>query len=246
MTWVKICGMTNLEDALVAVDAGADAVGFVFYEKSPRCVTVETAREIVEKLPSRVEKVGVFVGPDVDPINVLVEAGLTGTQLYISAEGVAGSNARTKAIGGDCLPPHFRSLMAFPMSLFGEDMSEVERMTAGFAASRRKMPESVSIPDGFLDTFLMDSGNLRQPGGTGHAFDWKKARGLAERMRKSGLRLVVAGGLTPDNVGEAIEILRPWGVDVVSGVEARPGKKDAEKVRAFVRAVRDFDRKKMS
>jgi phosphoribosylanthranilate isomerase len=246
MTWVKICGMTNLEDALVAVDAGADAVGFVFYEKSPRCVTVETVREIVEKLPEEVEKIGVFVEPDEDPINVLLQAGLTGTQCYISVDGVAGSNARNKAIGRDCLPPNFRSLMAFPMSLFGEDMSEVERMTAGFAASRRKMPESVSIPDGFLDTFLMDSGNLRQPGGTGHAFDWKKARGLAERMRKSGLRLVVAGGLTPDNVGEAIEILRPWGVDVVSGVEARPGKKDAEKVRAFVRAVRDFDRKKMS
>jgi len=89
----------------------------------------------------------------------------------------------------------------------------------------------------------LDSGNLRQPGGTGHPFDWKKARGLAEGVRKEGLKLVVAGGLTPENVGEAIEILRPWGVDVVSGVEARPGKKDAEKVRAFVKAVREMDRK---
>jgi phosphoribosylanthranilate isomerase len=241
MTWVKICGMTNLDDALVAVEAGADAVGFVFYEKSPRCVTVETVREIVGKLPESVEKIGVFVGAREDPIDVLLRAGLTGTQCYISAEGIAGSGARNKAIGWECPPPHFRSLMAFPMSLFDDDVSQVERMAADFMASRKKLPEAVSIPDGFLDTFLLDSGNLRRPGGTGHTFDWKKARGLAEGMRKDGLKLVVAGGLTPENVGEAIGILHPWGVDVVSGVEARPGKKDAEKVRAFVRAVREKD-----
>jgi len=243
MTWVKICGMTNLEDALVAVEAGADAVGFVFYEKSPRCVTVEVVREIVGKLPDEVEKIGVFVGAEEDPIDVLRQTGLTGTQCYISAEGVAGSNASHKATGRDCLPPHFRNLMAFPMSLFGEDVSEVERVLTGFAESRKRVPEGVSIPDGFLDTFLLDSGNLRQPGGTGHTFDWKKARGLAEGMRKNGLKLVVAGGLTPENVSEAIEILQPWGVDVVSGVEVRPGKKDPEKVRAFVKAVREMDRK---
>ncbi len=243
MTWVKICGMTNLEDALVAVEAGADAVGFVFYEKSQRCVSIETAREIVRKLPESVEKIGVFVGPDEDPINVLLETRLTGTQCYISVEGVAGSNARNKAIGWERVPPHFRNLMAFPMSLFGEDVSQVERMAADFAASRKKTPDGVSIPDGVLDTFLLDSGNLRQPGGTGHPFDWKKARNLAEGMRNDGLKLVVAGGLTPENVGEAIEVLGPWGVDVSSGVEASPGKKDAEKVRAFVRAVREMDRK---
>ena len=243
MTWVKICGMTNLEDALVAVEAGADAVGFVFYEKSPRCVSVEAAREIVAKLPEEVEKIGVFVGPDEDPINVLLQTGLTGTQCYISAEGVAGSKASHKGIDRDCLPPQFRSLMAFSMSLFGEDVSEVERVLIGFADSKKKIPEGDSIQDGVLDTFLMDSGNLRQPGGTGHTFDWRKARGLVEGMRKDGLKLVVAGGLTPENVGEAIEILQPWGVDVVSGVEVRPGTKDPEKVRAFVKAVREIDRK---
>jgi len=235
--------MTNLEDALVAVEAGADAVGFVFYEKSSRCVTVETVREICSKLPQSVEKIGVFVGLDEDPISALLHSGLTGTQCYLSAEGVAGSNAGAKAMGRACLPPNARSLMAFPMSLFGEDVSEVERVLTGFADSRKKIPEGVSIPEGFLDTFLIDSGDLRQPGGTGHTFDWKKARALAEGMRKNGLKLVVAGGLTPENVGEAIEILRPWGVDVASGVEARPGKKDAEKVLAFVKAVRDFDRR---
>jgi phosphoribosylanthranilate isomerase len=243
MTWVKICGMTNLEDALVAVEAGADAVGFVFYEKSPRCVTVESAREICSKLPESVEKIGVFVGADDDPIDVLLQSGLTGTQCYFSAEGVAGSNASHRATGRDCLPSRFRSLMAFPMSLFGEDVSEVERALTGFAESRKKMPQGVSIPEGVLDTFLLDSGNLRQPGGTGHTFDWKRTRRLAEGMRNNGLRLVVAGGLTPENVGEAIETLQPWGVDVVSGVEAAPGKKDPEKVRAFVKAVREMDRK---
>src|SRR5208282_5919097 len=87
MTWIKICGMTNLEDALTAVDAGADAVGFVFYEKSPRNITVEAAREIVEKLPEGVEKIGVFVDwGDLDPMRVLLEAGLTGTQSYLSPE----------------------------------------------------------------------------------------------------------------------------------------------------------------
>src|SRR5580765_6557380 len=83
MTWVKICGMTNLEDALVAVDAGADAVGFVFYEKSPRCVSVETAREIVRKLPANVEKVGVFVNRQEDSIcNVLEKTGITAVQMH--------------------------------------------------------------------------------------------------------------------------------------------------------------------
>src|SRR5689334_16163649 len=126
MTWVKICGMTNLEDALVAVEAGADAVGFVFYEKSPRRVSVEIAREIVGKLPDSVEKIGVFVAPEADPLSVLMQTGLTGTQCYISVEGVAGSNARIKAIGVDCLPPNFRSLIACPMNFFSDDVSEIE------------------------------------------------------------------------------------------------------------------------
>jgi phosphoribosylanthranilate isomerase len=134
-------------------------------------------------------------------------------------------------------------MIAIPMSFFGDDVSQVERMAAGFAESKKKLPEGVLMPEGFLDTFLLDSGNSRQPGGTGTTFDWKKAQGLAAGMRKDGLKLVVAGGLTPENVGEAIGILQPWGVDVSSGVEARPGKKDPEKVRAFVRAVREMDRK---
>ena len=94
-----------------------------------------------------------------------------------------------------------------------------------------------------MDTIVLDSGELRLPGGTGKTFDWKKAVPVGEGMRKGGVKLVVAGGLTAENVGEAIGTLRPWGVDVVSGVEARPGKKDPEKLRAFVKAVRAADRK---
>ena len=235
--------MTNLEDALVAVEAGADAVGFVFYEKSPRCVTLETAREIVEKLPERVEKIGVFVGPDPDPMQVLLRAGLTGTQSYISLDGIAGSRGSSCATEVSLLPPRARFMMAFPIRLFGDDMRPLEQMVAGFAASRKNAPADVSIPEELGDTFLLDSGNSRQPGGTGSTFEWIKACSLAEGMRNSGLKLVVAGGLTPENVGEAIDRLHPWGVDVASGVEARPGKKDPEKVRAFVRAVRETDRK---
>jgi phosphoribosylanthranilate isomerase len=129
------------------------------------------------------------------------------------------------------------------MSFFGDDVGQIERMAAGFVESKKKLPEGVLIPEGFFDTFSLDSGNLRQPGGTGTAFDWKKAQVLAEGMRKDGLKLVVAGGLTPENVAEAISTLKPWGVDVASGVEASPGRKDPEKVRAFVRAVREMDRK---
>jgi phosphoribosylanthranilate isomerase len=94
-----------------------------------------------------------------------------------------------------------------------------------------------------MNTIVLDSGDLGTPGGTGKTFDWDKAVPIAEEMRRAGVNLVVAGGLTPGNVGEAMGILRPWGVDVVSGVEARPGKKDPEKVRAFVKAVREMDRK---
>jgi phosphoribosylanthranilate isomerase len=245
MTWVKICGMTNLEDALAAADAGADAVGFVFYEKSPRCVTVETAKEIVGKLPKSVEKIGVFVDQNVNPIEVLIEAGLTGTQSYFTPEeGLAGSapSSGPKAIGGCLLPANAKFIMALPMSLFDDPASQIESMVGGLARSKAERPE-FPVPEGFFDTFLLVSGSVKQPGGTGQTFDWNKGGAISESMRQNGMKLIVAGGLNSENVGEAINILKPWGVDVVSGVEAAPGKKDPEKVRAFVRAVREIDRK---
>jgi phosphoribosylanthranilate isomerase len=219
VTWVKICGMTNLEDALVAVEAGADAVGFVFYEKSPRYVTVETARAIVEKLPRSVEKVGVFVNQDEKVICSTVDrTGITGVQMH-----------------GDEEDPHVADLIANCRPGIGvlAAISMHHASPGGWAM----MWEPKSIRG-----FLLDSGRASQHGGTGKAFDWKGSVKTVGQIRALG-EVIAAGGLTPENVGEAMEILKPWGVDVVSGVEAEPGKKDPEKVRAFVRAVREVDRK---
>lgn len=238
MTWIKICGTTNLEDALVAVDAGADAVGFVFYDKSPRKISVEAARAIAEKLPDHIEKVGVFVGNGAgDPFDVLFAAGLTGLQTYPSAERGSRPSPLNPA-GVSCLPERARFLMALPMNLVGADEARIQQLAAYFAECGKTLAEFASLSQGLMDTFVLDSGDLRQPGGTGKTFDWKKAVPIKEGMCQGGVKLVVAGGLTPENVGEAISILDPWGVDVASGVEASPGKKDPEKVRAFVKAVR--------
>jgi phosphoribosylanthranilate isomerase len=219
MTWVKICGMTNLADALVAVEAGADAVGFVFYEKSPRCVSVDAAREIVGKLPESVEKVGVFVNEVEDTLcDVADRAGLTAVQMH-----------------GDNEDPHVADLVVAkrPELKILAAISMLQESPEGWATMWR--------PD-VIHAFLVDSGDSSNPGGTGQTFDWHKSGPTLENIKKLG-RVVAAGGLSPGNVTEAVGILKPWGVDVVSGVEARPGKKDAEKVRAFVRAVRKMDRK---
>ncbi len=219
MTWVKICGMTNLEDALVAVDVGADAVGFVFYEKSPRCVSVDTAREICRKLPARVEKIGVFVNESPERVSALADdAELTAVQFH----GDEYQRPELYAIGG-------RVFFAMPVL----EMLQELHVAIG-SVTFPKLPKSSGI--------LLDSGTKDLRGGTGKTFAWGEARWLVGALSKL-YPVVVAGGLTPENVSWAADILRPWGVDVVSGVEARPGKKDPEKVRAFVRAVRDHDRK---
>jgi phosphoribosylanthranilate isomerase len=244
MTWVKICGMTNLEDALTAVEAGADAVGFVFYEKSPRNVSVETARAIVEKLPGNIEKIGVFVhGGELNPFDVFLEAGLTGTQTYFAVGSGAERDGAVKAMGASLLPKRARFLMALPVKLVAEDEDRIRTLASDFADWGKKLSEGFPPSEGWTGTFVLDSGDLQTPGGTGKTFDWGRAEPIAKGMRQGGVKLVVAGGLTAENVAEAIGILTPWGVDVVSGVEARPGKKDPEKVRAFVKAVRDVDRK---
>ena len=211
--------MTNLEDALVAVDAGADAVGFVFYEKSPRYVTVEKAREIVEKLPANVERIGVFVNEQEDLIcSVINEAGITGVQMH-----------------GDNEDPHVADLIVA--------RSPQMKVLAAVSMNRPNPQGSAMMwnPDSVL-AFLVDSGNSSKHGGTGNTFDWNSAIPVLNDIKRIG-KVVAAGGLTPDNVEQAAEVLKPWGVDVVSGVEASPGKKDPDKVRAFVRAVREMDRK---
>jgi phosphoribosylanthranilate isomerase len=211
--------MTNLEDALAAVDAGADAVGFVFYEKSPRKISVEVARAIVAKLPESVEKVGVFVNEVEDTLcDVADRAGLTAVQMH-----------------GDNEDPHVADLLAARRPEFKilPAISMLQPSPGGWAMMWH--------PD-VVHAFLVDSGDSSKLGGTGTTFDWHTSGCTLENIKKLG-RVVAAGGLTPQNVGEALAILKPWGVDVASGVEARPGKKDPEKVRAFVKAVRDIDRR---
>lgn len=219
MTWVKICGMTNLEDSLIAVEAGADAVGFVFHEKSSRCVSVEAAREIVEKLPQNVEKVGVFVNESEGTIcDYANRARLTMVQMH-----------------GDNEDPHVADLIVKGMP--GVSVIAAVSMYHPAPQGRAMMwnPDSVRA-------FLVDSGNSSKHGGTGEVFDWIAAVPVIDDIKRL-FKVVAAGGLTPGNVEQAIQTLKPWGVDVVSGVEERPGKKDPEKVRAFVRAVSEIDRK---
>jgi phosphoribosylanthranilate isomerase len=221
MTWVKICGMTNLEDALTAVEAGADAVGFVFYEKSPRNISVEAAREIVEKLPEDVEKVGVFVNVESERIReIALKVGLTAVQLHgkRSAESVCKDLTSTSPV--DCV-----------------GVSKVILMVHGDA-----LKEDLLFLISNMFAILLDSRSNGAAGGTGMTFDWEATRGAVQAMSLI-VPVIVAGGLTPANVGEAIGLFQPFGVDVASGVEARPGKKDPEKVRAFVKAVREADRK---
>jgi phosphoribosylanthranilate isomerase len=241
MTWVKICGITNLEDALVAVEAGADALGFVFYDKSPRNIDPVNARDIVAKLPRRTEKVGVFVnGSGFQPVDNARLAGLTAIQNVLAFDWSAGVQPEILiAMGRGAKPP--KLFLAFSASLVQESAEQLKQLTS-FLHLRRDSASRYPNSEGCFDTFFLDSSTREQPGGTGRVFDWKKAGALAEGIKESGLKLVVAGGLTPQNVGEAISVLHPWGVDVSSGVEARPGKKDPEKVRAFIKAVREADR----
>jgi len=227
MTWVKICGITNLEDALVAVDAGADAVGFVFYEKSPRCVSVEEARKIVEKLPAAVEKVGVFAG---ESLARIVEVGdlvnLDALQVYPLSAHRRGSAMHAPVAQ---TAKQKRVYLALPMEKF---VSREEGITVDITKK----------PEGTFVAILLDSGGSQRPGGTGITFDWKEAAPVVASLSRTEY-VVIAGGLTPANVGDAMGALWPWGVDVASGVEASRGKKDPEKVRAFVRAVREMDQK---
>jgi phosphoribosylanthranilate isomerase len=223
MTWVKICGMTNLEDALTAVEAGADAVGFVFYEKSPRNVSVEAARAIVEKLPEGVEKVGVFVDLESEQTReIVLAAGLSAVQLH-------GSKSMN-CIWGSLRPPaEWLGASKLIPVVYGDALKD-----GGFLIGQQDRDQIFAL--------LLDSRSGVSAGGTGTTFGWAAVREIVQVISLT-VPVIVAGGLTPANVTEAMRLFQPFGVDVVSGVEARAGKKDPEKVRAFVKAVRDADRK---
>jgi len=230
VTWIKICGITNLEDALMAVDAGADALGFVFHESSPRKIAPDAAGAITKQLPSNIEKVGVFGGALGDElIDVAWRAGLTALQIYPAFE--VTSCQEQKAYGINWFPhrpPKF--FLALPAgSLLGGNLkADFSRLS------------NAPRPNGIYDTVFLDSGTQQQPGGTGKPFDWERAAPVVQEMSKE-MKVVIAGGLTSSNVADAVHTLKPWGVDVSSGVEKSPGKKDPDKVRAFIAAVKKAD-----
>jgi phosphoribosylanthranilate isomerase len=220
MTWVKICGTTNLADAEAAVAAGADALGFIFAE-SPRRIAPADARAIIERLPSGVEKIGVFVDEDFERVwQIVDQSGLTGVQLH-----------------GHETPRGVRRMLEFrsvdrPFEPQPKIFKAIPVGGDPYAGSRY-----VNGGEQMLAGVLLDTGGGSAPGGTGVAFDWKKNEEFVYQLGQR-FRLILAGGLDPRNVGEAIATLHPWGVDVVSGVEREPGKKDPEKVKAFVKAAK--------
>ncbi|MCZ7525729.1 MAG: phosphoribosylanthranilate isomerase [Acidimicrobiia bacterium] len=198
--FVKVCGITNEEDALLAVALGADALGFVFAPGSRRQVTADTARDIVRRLPHGVVTVGVF--RDERPervVEIVHRVGLTGAQL------------------------HGRE----PISEVRWVRQRVQFVIQAFQAGD---PALAAAANGPADIVLVDSA---QPG-SGKVFDWSLAEGVP-----GGVRLLLAGGLNPDNVQEAVRRVRPWGVDVSTGVESAPGRKDPRKLRRFLEATKE-------
>jgi phosphoribosylanthranilate isomerase len=206
-TRVKICGITRWEDAQLAIELGAAALGFNFYQLSPRYVAPAAAREIILRLPPLITAVGIFANEtdDCHVAGAASEAGVTAVQLH-----------------GPQFPPLEEALANF-------------QLIRAVAVGDGFRPES--LQDLPADAFLLDALDTSLLGGTGRPFDWS----LAREANKFGT-ILLAGGLTPENVGEAIREVRPFAVDVASGVESEPGKKDPTKVRAFFAAVAEADK----
>ncbi len=216
--WIKICGVRDPETAAAAAEAGADAVGMVFVPDTPRCVDdASAARRIAEAVPDGVEVVGLFVDASAAHIRSIVdEVGLTMVQLH---------GSETPAQARQLAPTRVMKALPFDaeglpgaMTLWAEGSENLEAVIVDAPAPRAAG---------------------RQTGGHGQPFDWDAmSEALRDRVHARRPHVVLAGGLTPENVVEAIATVRPWGVDVSSGVEAEHGVKDVEKIRAFCRAVR--------
>ncbi len=198
MVRVKICGITTVDDALMAVAAGADALGFVFHSLSPRNIGVEAAAAIIREVPPFVQTVGLFVNVPIEYVNDTVEAtGLDVVQLH-----------------GDETPEYCRLVGRRVVKAFRiKDIDSLEPIRRYSVAG-----------------FLLDAWSPKAYGGTGMTFNWDIAK-VAEQYGP----IILAGGLTPENVAQAVETVSPFAVDVSSGVESVPGKKDPEKVLAFIR-----------
>jgi phosphoribosylanthranilate isomerase len=231
--WIKICGNTNLEDAQLAVDAGADALGFVF-ARSPRQVSEVQVRGITDKLPPGIDTYGVFVDAALPEIVATVEGcRLNGVQLHVPDQ-VKQNDLRLQL--REYFTRHGQTLKIIPVLRWGVTKDSGAQEEIANYASQPAFLEYGFDPS--HDAVLVDSFSTKAVGGTGASFDWNQAKSCFLEAPPN-LRMIVAGGLSPDNVQEAIRILRPWGVDVVSGVESSPGKKDPARVLAFVQAARE-------
>jgi phosphoribosylanthranilate isomerase len=226
---IKICGITRLDDALAAVAAGADALGFIFYSASPRHLDWEAAAAITRRLPPHVAAVGVLVNPTVGEVErAVLEAGVDTLQFH-----------------GDETPDFIEGLR---LPAGGEGLSRVGGRSDRFApgrpggpgirtikAVRMQGPESlVPLTKYRTDLWLLDSFAAGARGGTGERFEWQ----WAVEAHRLGGSIVLAGGLQPENVAAAVRAARPYGVDVSSGVETAPGVKDPDRIRAFISAAR--------
>lgn len=219
-TRIKICGITRPEDAAAAAAAGADAIGMVFYARAPRNISIERAKEILAILPPFVSPVGLFVDADARAILTLVE------QLHLRHVQLHGHEPPTRVaeLGGLDVIKAIRT---------DKEMGDA-------LATWRRAIEELNLTN--LRGIVLETAGTTEAGGTGVANDWD----AVQRQRASGAfdgmpQLIAAGGLTPQTVGDVVRTLRPWAVDVSSGVESSKGVKSAEKIRQFVRAVRDAD-----
>jgi len=214
-TWIKICGTTNLDDARLAVAAGANALGFIF-APSPRKVNAQQVRVITERV-QKVERIGLFVNEHPETIEeTFKRAALTGVQLHgdESPEEVASVGERLRAISGKV-----RIIK-----------------TVRFTTDLARELEAFAHPE-LVDAVLIDTFSPHSRGGTGVTFDWEQA---SDSVRSAQVPIIIAGGLHPENVHQALATLHPWGVDATSGLESRPGKKDAQRLQTFCAAVKAF------
>jgi phosphoribosylanthranilate isomerase len=214
---IKICGLTSVEDAVAAVDAGADALGLNFYRGSKRHVTSEVARQIIDAIGDRAEMIGLFVNETAAAISTTCrDTSLSVVQLH-----------------GEHWPDVGKLLVEFgtsPVAIIRAQNFGVRGMDDIYASMFDSQGQAV-------DAMLVDAAMAGQYGGTGQTIDWSQLVNYEERIGK--MPLILAGGLTPNNVSEAIRVVRPHAVDVASGVESAPGKKDMAKMRDFVAAARD-------